>query len=109
MLQGTTELHDRIQTLTIRIKKLEAALEAAYGLTSTCVHPLLRDEERIDIPEAGNIKVDVQLVDPNWGEEEMQVETSFSMLSIDSDVRASRFTPSIYSLWYLDGQQVRIP
>lgn len=89
------------------MQKLESALEAAYAATTADVHPLLRPGARIDI---SSVEV-TNLEEPknHDTEDDMNISNSFSMLSIDEDVRTSRFTPSHYSLWYLDEKQpVRI-
>lgn len=39
--------------------------------------------------------------------EETEMAGSFSMLAIEDDVRTSRYTPSHYSLWYLDENKAR--
>lgn len=102
VLTGTAELHSRIQQLSMRVQKLEAALEAAHGLTSTETHPLLRDEEKLehaiatDVPLTENEKI--------WRKED-DVTSNFSMLAIEDDVKRSRFTPSHFSLWYLHNMQ----
>ena len=100
VLTGTTELHSRIQDLSIRVKKLEAALQAAHATSSSNLHPLLRDEERVEITLDENVNIEVEDADPD------DAELMFSMLSIEKDVTTSRMTPSYYSLWYLDGEKV---
>lgn len=103
VLTGTTELHGRIQDLSIRVKKLEAALQAIHATASTTIHPLLTDEERIQIALDDNVNVETEEPDAD------DAETMFSMLSIEKDVTTSRMTASHYSLWYLDGDKVRNP
>ncbi|CAG8679465.1 13938_t:CDS:2, partial [Acaulospora colombiana] len=99
VLAGTTELHTRIQELSTRVRKLEAALETAHAQISNDVHPLLREEERVDITTfSSDVQEEVQT--SKW-EESDTISDKFSMLSIDGDIRTTRFTPSFYSLWYL--------
>ncbi|PVG02031.1 hypothetical protein CPB86DRAFT_805075 [Serendipita vermifera] len=99
VLAGTTELHARVQELSTRVMKLEAALEKAHAQISNDVHPLLREEERLDITVlSSDVQEEVQA--HKW-EESDTISDKFSMLSIDGDVRTTRFTPSFYSLWYL--------
>ena len=57
---------------------------------------------RVDISSVEVTRLDEAEVDP---EDQELMNSTFSMLSIDEDVRTSRFTPSHYSLWYLDGKE----
>jgi hypothetical protein len=84
--------------------KLEAALEVAHGKVSNEVHPLLREEERVDITTVSNDPIE-EPQSTTWDGSET-ISDKFSMLSIDGDVRTTRFTPSIYSLWYLSETEV---
>ncbi|KIM34498.1 hypothetical protein M408DRAFT_325886 [Serendipita vermifera MAFF 305830] len=99
VLTGTSELHGTIQDLSIRVKKLEAALQAAHSASSTMTHPLLLDEERVPIELDENVNTTIEEPDPD------NAEAMFSMLSIETDVSTSRMTASHYSLWYLDGNK----
>jgi hypothetical protein len=121
VLAGTAELHgmsigmeiglvaltnrpypDRIQELSMRVRKLEVALEAAYAATTADTHPLLRPEARVDISSVEVARSDEEKDDVDDDE---LMNSTFSMLSIEEDVRTSRFTSSHYSLWYLDGKE----
>ncbi|KAG8808929.1 hypothetical protein FRC18_004798, partial [Serendipita sp. 400] len=84
----------------MRVKKLEAALEAAHNLVSTETHPLLAETERV------NLLVETDSPPPAMEGPDMNDELAgqFSMLAIEGDVKTSRFTTSQYSLWFLDGQ-----
>jgi hypothetical protein len=75
-------------------------LQAVYAATSTDVHPLLKEEERVPVTLDEIVNVDIEEAAAN------EAETMFSMLSIEKDVRTSRMTPSHYSLWFLDGELV---
>ncbi|KAG8834958.1 hypothetical protein FRC17_006261 [Serendipita sp. 399] len=85
----------------MRVKKLEAALAVAHSLTSTDVHPLLVEEERVNVWVETN-ESPPTMEKENWDEE---LAGNFSMLAIEGDVKTSRFTTSQYSLWFLDGQE----
>ncbi|KAG8752473.1 hypothetical protein FRC14_006999 [Serendipita sp. 396] len=100
VLSGTEELHTQVQQLSMRVKKLEAALEAAHNLVSTETHPLLAETERV------NLLVETDSPSPAMEGPDMNDELAgqFSMLAIEGDVKTSRFTTSQYSLWFLDGQ-----
>ncbi|KAG8864447.1 hypothetical protein FRC20_010185 [Serendipita sp. 405] len=102
VLSGTEELHTQVQQLSMRVKKLEAALEAAHNLVSTETHPLLAETERV------NLLVETDSPSPAMEGPDMNDELAgqFSMLAIEGDVKTSRFTTSQYSLWFLDGQAV---
>jgi hypothetical protein len=95
---------DRIQELSMRVRKLEVALEAAYAATTADTHPLLRPEARVDIPSMEVTRSDEEKDDADADDSEL-MNSAFSMLSIEEDVRTSRFTSSHYSLWYLDGKE----
>jgi hypothetical protein len=75
-------------------------LQAAYATTSTDVHPLLKEEDRVPITLDETVDIDIEEAAAN------EAETMFSMLSIEKDVRTSRMMPSHYSLWFLDGELV---